>query len=820
MTHHQTTHGRDDRGPSKAICILGMHRSGTSAIARAVNLLGPHIGSPEHLMKPIEGDNPHGFWENLNLYRLHEKILSYFSGSWDSIVPLPEGWWKEPGMGLYREELRNLILSEFAGHALWMWKDPRTSLLLPLWKEVMKELGIEVDYLLCVRNPLDVAASLSRRNNLSKDKSLALWLLHNASGLLWTNGEKRMLVNYDDLIEDWEPPLRKISTTFGIPWPQDEEGLRASMKEFLRPEDRHSLASAALLLNDRNVAEAVKEMYRLLLEALEHDDVLNSERFKKEVSTMYYGYHSYAKVFIQSCATDGLRLAGKEWSFPLFENPRASIIIPVWNQWKYTSRCLQALLENSQGVPYEVIIVDNGSSDETVEMLKKIGRVKVVRNESNTGYVHACNQGAEIARGEFLVFLNNDTEAQPGWLRELAAVPAGDETVGAVGARIIYPSGLLQEAGGMIFTDGRSWTFGRGDNPDEEIYDVMCEVDYCSAACLLVRRDLFVEVGGFDTRYSPAYYEDTDLCFSLRQKGYKVIYNPDVCIIHHESVTAGTDESSGFRKYLAINREKFIEKWAAELTHQDASPWEGSVPVMASRERLVREGLTQEDLIYRTGRSAAQKKRPLCLRIDKSVLYRSMQAKQKKAEEVAAEAVRRYGKRYVGVVWSGGKDVAVLLHVIRQAFAGRIPVKVICLMKLQDSPEEYRFIEDLRREWGFELRTLDPATCSSRSGTVGDGDAHPAEALFQVAVKSFDLKALLTAGGTERTEIGPGDVYFSHEEDPRYVRVRPLLHFREADLWHYIMMHNIPLREIARKAGIGFGRADSRSWVFQGQSTQ
>jgi 3'-phosphoadenosine 5'-phosphosulfate sulfotransferase (PAPS reductase)/FAD synthetase len=427
--------------------------------------------------------------------------------------------------------------------------------------------------------------------------------------------------------------------------------------------------------------------------------------------------------------------------------------------------------------------------------------VKVIRNESNAGYVLACNQGAGIARGEHLVFLNNDTEPQPGWIKELAAVPAGDASVGAVGARIIYPSGLLQEAGGMIFADGRSWTFGRGDNPVEEIYEVMCEVDYCSAACLLVRKDLFVEIGGFDTRYSPAYYEDTDLCFSLRKRGYKVIYNPDVCIIHHESVTAGTDESSGFRRYLAINRKKFIEKWATELSHQDTSPWEGSVPVTASRERLARVNLTQEDLIYRPDRQTTQKKRPPCLRIDKSVLYRSLQEKQKKAAEVAAETVRRYGKEYVGLAWWGGKDSAALLHIIRQAFDGRIPVKVIGFLNFQDSPEEYRFIETLSRKWGFELQILDRTTTAPPVADNGRdrNPTSPPETSFQGAVKGFGLRALLTTGGADRTQIGSRDVYFSHEKDPRYVRVRPMLHFREVDVWHYIKVHNVPLRDHRRE---------------------
>ena len=145
--------------------------------------------------------------------------------------------------------------------------------------------------------------------------------------------------------------------------------------------------------------------------------------------------------------------------FPTFSDCQASIIIPAWNHWDYTYRCLQSVLANTEGVAYEVIVVDNGSSDRTDEVLKKSENIIVLRNRSNEGYVLACNQGAQAARGEYLVFLNNDTEPQPGWLRGLVDVAEKDQTVGAVGAKLVYPDGTLQEAGGIIFSDGRGLNF-------------------------------------------------------------------------------------------------------------------------------------------------------------------------------------------------------------------------------------------------------------------------------------------------------------------------------------------------------------------------
>ncbi len=144
--------------------------------------------------------------------------------------------------------------------------------------------------------------------------------------------------------------------------------------------------------------------------------------------------------------------------------------------------------------------------------------------------------------GEYLVFPKNDTEPRPGWLKGLVDIADSDKTVGAVGAKLVCPDGKLQEGGGLISSDGRGTNFGRGDDPDKEIYNVMCEVDFCCGACLLVRKRPFAVLGAFDVRYSPGYYEEIDLCFSLRKMGYKIVHNSDVVVIHHQSVTLGMDE--------------------------------------------------------------------------------------------------------------------------------------------------------------------------------------------------------------------------------------------------------------------------------------
>ncbi len=279
---------------------------------------------------------------------------------------------------------------------------------------------------------------------------------------------------------------------------------------------------------------------------------------------------------------DNITVRPQDLSFPYAPTPEVSIIIPVHNQFDTTLRCLQSIRENTEDISYEIILADDASTDGTRHLQQSITNIKVSQNRNNLGFLKNCNKAAEQAKAPYLLFLNNDTYVMEGWLETLLQTIQRDEKTGIVGAKLIYPDGKLQEAGGIIFSDGSGWNYGRNDDPGKPEYNYVKEVDYVSGACLLIRKTIWNITGGFDERYSPAYYEDTDLAFETRKLGYKVIYQPQSVVVHFEGISCGTDENSGIKKYQTVNKDKFHTKWQSTLTEKH---FKSSIQLFQARER-------------------------------------------------------------------------------------------------------------------------------------------------------------------------------------------------------------------------------------------
>ena len=274
------------------------------------------------------------------------------------------------------------------------------------------------------------------------------------------------------------------------------------------------------------------------------------------------------------------------------EAPKASVVIPVYGQFARTLECLRALAAHPCAVPAEVIVVDDGSPDETAERMPLIEGVRYHKRAENGGFIAACNDGASLARGESVVFLNNDTIPQPGWLDALLRTFEDHADVGLAGSQLRYPDGRLQEAGGVVFSDGSAWNYGRHASPEDCRYAYVRDCDYVSGAAIAVPRALFEQIGGFSTLYAPAYYEDTDLAFAVRARGKRVLYQPESVVVHDEGGTAGTDVQAGPKAYQVRNQAKFAERWRDALASH-LPP--GTVPTPANlhkRQVLIVDALT------------------------------------------------------------------------------------------------------------------------------------------------------------------------------------------------------------------------------------
>lgn len=254
--------------------------------------------------------------------------------------------------------------------------------------------------------------------------------------------------------------------------------------------------------------------------------------------------------------------------FPQFDEITVSIVIPMHNKCLYSFTCLKSILCNTGKINYEIIAVDDHSKDDTPQMLNQCKNIKVITNNEAKGFVLACNLGIQRAQGKYILLLNNDTKVTDGWLNALFRPFSLDPSTGLVGAKLIYPNGTLQEAGGIVWKDASGWNYGRRDDPDKPEYSYLREVDYCSGAAVLVRKDILDKLGGLDMRYVPAYYEDTDLAFAVRSLGFKVFFQPFSRVTHYEGVTSGRSVSAGIKKFQPINKAKFQKKWQDVLSKQ------------------------------------------------------------------------------------------------------------------------------------------------------------------------------------------------------------------------------------------------------------
>jgi len=262
-------------------------------------------------------------------------------------------------------------------------------------------------------------------------------------------------------------------------------------------------------------------------------------------------------------------------------NPDVSVVILSYGQVDYTLRCLSSIAEHPSLSTVEIIVSDDCSGAPDLDKLRRVPNLTLLQTPQNLGFLKHANWAVAQTKGNYVLLLNNDIELKPGAIDALVETARTTPNVGLVGSKLLYPDGSLQEAGGIVWNDASAWNYGRLDDPNKPEYNYVRDVDYISGASILVPRAVWGQLGGFDEIFAPAYCEDTDLAFQLRQAGFRVIYQPASVVTHHEGVSHGADTSSGVKAFQVVNRARFQQKWLSVL---EARHYRNGEHIMRARD--------------------------------------------------------------------------------------------------------------------------------------------------------------------------------------------------------------------------------------------
>lgn len=598
---------------SKAILVLGMHRSGTSALTGILHILGVALGAD--LMPPDE-DNLHGYWEDAVLVEMNERILDLLNARWDDLLLGNGAWWERPELGPVKQLIRERLERGFSSASLWAFKDPRMCRLLPAWREVFEPLSLQPLCIHMLRHPVEVARSLERRDGLSRVQAVWLWLLHVLEAERHSRGMPRVFVTYADLLADWLPVVEAIGRGLGIGWPleptnrveavegflsgelrhhrseQAEEGASPSARYWLqRAEEVYAFlgthgqgeVSDALLLRElgdeleelfsaprRQLSDATSRLWacRRRLQPLEAAQARLEARL---ASSQWTGWSLPATGCTQSSPSGVLPESslGGEGAVVVEQDKVLDVIIPVFGGVRETRECLEALFDSGSDGRIRVIVVDDASPyPELATWLDELaaeGRIHLLRHEHNQGFAAAVNTGMMESEERDVLLLNSDAIVPKGWLERLLAAAYRGAFIGTVtpfsnNASICsYPQMLEDNPLSQGWTlEALDACFRRANSGAIE------EIPTAVGFCMLITRACLKDVGFFDTTaFRSGYGEEDEFCMRARRRGWRHVIATDIFVYHKGAVSFA---DAGRLQREARERLDQIHPEYAELT--------------------------------------------------------------------------------------------------------------------------------------------------------------------------------------------------------------------------------------------------------------
>ncbi len=264
---------------SVALIVLGMHRSGTSAISGVLSLLGVNLG---RTLEPPSADNEKGYFENTDVVSANERLLGALGSGWSDVKPLPDRWWENGDVEPFVTEMKELLGENFGGSPMWAVKDPRMCRLAPLWLVVLRDMGYEPRFIIMNRHPLEVAGSLGGRDGFTQGKSLLLWLSHTLESARWSEGYRRVFVTYDQLLADWRGTAGRVAVELGIQWPRGLDTADGEIEKFISPQLKRQRQPEGC---DETLPKIVLKTHRAIEKAAGEGE--ESEDIRREMGSLY-----------------------------------------------------------------------------------------------------------------------------------------------------------------------------------------------------------------------------------------------------------------------------------------------------------------------------------------------------------------------------------------------------------------------------------------------------------------------------------------------------------------------------------------------------